>query len=444
MKPLDLSPYIILLVDDVTFSRETVLKLLKGMGDPEVRHAESGDHALKVLESEGHVDFVLSDFKMPGFNGLQLLKAIRTGQTSARRETPFAMLTGYSDRHLVDMALALDVNAFLTKPISKKALAARLNKMLNRDETETQIKPSEIYEGIAIEEAEEESVPEPAPPAGHKMILKNVAITREVVGGMSSLKGKFQQSDLTRNITNGVDRLVTATGGEAAARVVSFIDDLVDREILELEDIPDILDARDVGPWSPNAPDKRNIISGVWVSADSGKGDEMFYALDEIPLGAVLAEDIQAKDGSQFIKKGIPLTQQVISILAHLRKVGALALSSMEIEGPGGKPEPGSEPPGVFAAFSSTPENDGRTMAFDSEGPPTERLSHAMRGAAGWEKSVPASEIPDGATLTRDIYTADGRLYMYAGSELTGKVISILRDLQELENLKTDIWISTK
>ena len=83
-------------------------------------------------------------------------------------------------------------------------------------------------------------------------------------------------------------------------------------------------------------------------------------------------------------------------------------------------------------------------MAFDSEGPPTERFTHAMRGDAGWEKPVPASEIPEDAILTRDIYTTDGRLYMYAGAELTGKVVSILRDLQDLENLKTDNWIATK
>ena len=416
------------------------------MGDPEVHQAENGTEALEVLQSEGPIDFVLSDFKMPGFNGLQLLKAIRTGQTAARRETPFAMLTGYSDRHLVDMALALDVNAFLAKPISKKTLAARLNKMLSRDEAETPVKPAEVYENIAIEEAEEESVPVLAVPVRGKTILKNLEVTREVVGGMSALKGKFQQSDLARNITNGVDRLVTDAGGEAAARVVSFIDDLVDREILELEDIPDILDARDVGPWSPNAPGKRKKISGVWASADSGKGEEMFYGLNEIPLGAVLAEDIRANDGSQLIKRDIPLTQQVISILAHLCKVGAVALSSMEIEESEGKPgpRPDSEPPGVFANFSPTPENDGRTMAFDSEGPPTERFTHAMKATAGWEKPVPASEIPEGAILTRDIYTTDGRLYMYAGADLTGKVVSILRDLQDLENLKTDIWIATK
>jgi len=46
--------------------------------------------------------------------------------------------------------------------------------------------------------------------------------------------------------------------------------------------------------------------------------------------------------------------------------------------------------------------------------------------------------------LSRDIYNADGRLYMYAGTELTGKIISILKDLQDLETLTTNIWIATK
>ncbi len=443
-KLADLSSYTILLVDDVTFSRQTVMKLLKGMGDPEVHQAENGAEAMEILQSEGAVDFVLSDFKMPGFNGLQLLKAIRTGQTAAMRETPFAMLTGYSERHLIDMALALDVNAFLAKPVSKKILATRLDKMLRQDGGETPVKPAEVYENITIEEAEEESVPVSAAPVRGKAILKNVEVTREVIGGMSSLKGKFQQSDLARNITNGVDRLVTDAGGETAGKVVSFIDDLVDRGILELEDIPDILDARDVGPWSPNAPVKRKKISGVWAAADSGKGEEAFYALNEIPLGAVLSEDIQAKDGSQFIKKDIPLTQQIISILAHLCKVHAVTLASMEIEKTEDKSGPASDPPGVLANFSPTPENDGQTMAFDSEGPPTERFTHAMKGIAGWERPVPADEIPEDAILTRDIYTTDGRLYMYAGAELTGKVVSILRDLQDLENLQTDIWIAVK
>ena len=159
MSTLNLSPYTILLVDDMAFSRQMVSKLLNGMGNPTIHLAEDGDEALGVLNKNPNVDFVISDYKMPKFNGLQLLKAIRTGKTDVKRETPFAMLTGYSDRFLVDMALVLDVNAFLVKPISKKNLSARLGKMLAPDDGKTALKPANAYEDIFIVEAEEKKSP---------------------------------------------------------------------------------------------------------------------------------------------------------------------------------------------------------------------------------------------------------------------------------------------
>ncbi len=69
----DLSSYSILLVDDVTFSRQTVARLLNDMGNPTIHLAEDGDEALEVLHKNPDVDFVVSDYKMPNLNGLQLL-----------------------------------------------------------------------------------------------------------------------------------------------------------------------------------------------------------------------------------------------------------------------------------------------------------------------------------------------------------------------------------
>ncbi len=444
MKLLDLSDYTVLLVDDVMFSRQVVSKMLNDLRVHDVHHAEDGNEALDVLNEEKDVSFVISDFHMPDFNGLQLLKAIRTGKTAARSDLPFAMLTGYSDRYLVDMALALDVNAFLKKPVSIKALVARLKKMLNRDEADRPVMPVEAYEAVTIEEAEEEYVPEPQ---SRDIKLSNIRETQKVLGKLSSMRGKFQESDLAQNITVGIDRLVTETGSQQATRMVSFIDGLVNKGILELEDIPDILDAREIGPDSPNAPATRKKMAGVWATAESGKGKENFYALSDIPLGAFLSRDISSKDGSLLVKKKIPMTQQVISILAHLKKVGAIKLAE-NVEKPGvvGVETAGLDTgdSGVFANFLAGPENDGRTAAFESESPPSQGFAHALRGDFGWEKSVPAHEIPEGATLTRDIYTVDGRLYMYAGSKLTGKIISILGDLQDLENLQSNVWIAIK
>ncbi len=58
---------------------------------------------------------------------------------------------------------------------------------------------------------------------------------------LSSLRGKFDESALARNITKGVDELVSDTGDKTASRIVSFLDSLVTRKILELEDLPAVL-----------------------------------------------------------------------------------------------------------------------------------------------------------------------------------------------------------
>ena len=52
------------------------------------------------------------------------------------------------------------------------------------------------------------------------------------------------------------------------------------------------------------------------------------------------------------------------------------------------------------------------------------------------------NDIPDAAILARDVHTADGRLFMHAGSQLTPRVISILFKLQELDHPVDSIWVA--
>jgi CheY-like chemotaxis protein len=150
MASFNLSNTTILLVDDVQFSRVTLSSMLRDMGDPDMYQAADGNEALSVFNSLEKVDLVISDFNMPVKDGLWLLKAVRTSKNKDRRSTPFAMLTGHSDKHLVDIALALDVNAFLIKPISKAALQARLDYMLARVAVEEWLKSVEDYKSVNL------------------------------------------------------------------------------------------------------------------------------------------------------------------------------------------------------------------------------------------------------------------------------------------------------
>jgi two-component system chemotaxis response regulator CheY len=115
----------VLVVDDTTTSRMLIIDALQDMGIRKITVAKDGEQALRaMMDQPSHL--VISDFNMPKLDGLQLLKAIRSyGPT---RTTPFILLTGKSDRELLERATALGVNNYLTKPFTtpglKKAIEA--------------------------------------------------------------------------------------------------------------------------------------------------------------------------------------------------------------------------------------------------------------------------------------------------------------------------------
>lgn len=137
----------ILVVDDEEFSRSIVVRILRKLGVARIRQAPSGDAGLSALRCLGRVDCVILDFHMPGLNGLQMLKTIRAGSAHIDRTLPVAMLTGHSDLRLVHTAMALDVNAFLSKPTSFDVIKSRIERILT---TEREIKKAEVYAGIEV------------------------------------------------------------------------------------------------------------------------------------------------------------------------------------------------------------------------------------------------------------------------------------------------------
>ncbi|WP_337997504.1 response regulator [Oleispirillum naphthae] len=94
-----------------------------------------------------HTYCVITDFSMPNLNGLQLVKAIRCGETGIPRDTPIILLTGYSDEYIVSTALSLDVNAFVPKPVSHDVLWEKVECVLT---TEVPVKEVSAYATVEI------------------------------------------------------------------------------------------------------------------------------------------------------------------------------------------------------------------------------------------------------------------------------------------------------
>jgi len=113
----------VLVVDDSRFQRRILISSLVKLGY-EVMEASSGEQALEFCRTD-LPDLVLSDWVMPGMSGLEFCRAFRA--LSKGQFAYFIILTAKSEK--TEVALGLDSGAddFLTKPVDRNELRARLS-----------------------------------------------------------------------------------------------------------------------------------------------------------------------------------------------------------------------------------------------------------------------------------------------------------------------------
>jgi class 3 adenylate cyclase len=112
---------IILVVDDEEGVRRSLKKAL-ARDDVEVLLAENGDRALEmVTHADREFDVVISDFKMPGRDGLETLMEIGRQKPEITR----IMLTGYATMERAIDSVNAGIDGFLTKPFDNAELRAK-------------------------------------------------------------------------------------------------------------------------------------------------------------------------------------------------------------------------------------------------------------------------------------------------------------------------------
>ena len=117
----------VLVVDDEAPVREALRRALTLEGYS-VELAADGSEALHRLSSEGATDAVVLDVLMPGIDGLEVCRRIR----SAGNGIPVLMLTARDE--VADRVAGLDAGAddYLVKPFALEELLARLRALLRR------------------------------------------------------------------------------------------------------------------------------------------------------------------------------------------------------------------------------------------------------------------------------------------------------------------------
>ena len=209
----------ILVVDDQRLSRHIVVRFFAGTDCAECVQATDGTEGLAALADPTHdIGLVICDFNMPGLNGLELLKSIRIGVGGVRNDLPVIMLTGNSDGRLVGVALALDVDAFVLKPVSKAVLMARLRHVLTVPRT---VKTPKECAAIDVDTVGG-SLNGPSSPNGKKADADlPPAIGREVELGILDLP-----ATLCRDIRAPTGELLLASGVTLTRRLVDRLVEL--------------------------------------------------------------------------------------------------------------------------------------------------------------------------------------------------------------------------
>ncbi|MGD2028434.1 MAG: response regulator [Desulfobacterales bacterium] len=107
----------ILVVDDKRVQLKTLKRGLRTKGY-QVVEAISGKQALEHLVNDNNIDIVLTDYAMPGMNGIELLQKIR----EHNKNIPVIIMTAYGDKDLVIEALHHRCNGFIDKPFEMDEL----------------------------------------------------------------------------------------------------------------------------------------------------------------------------------------------------------------------------------------------------------------------------------------------------------------------------------
>lgn len=114
----------LLIVDDQRGIRRLLTEVFSEYGY-EIESCSNGVKALETIPVF-NPDLIIMDVKMPGMNGIDVLKKIR----ETDKERKVIMMTAYGDQHYVNQAEALGVARFIIKPFDLNDLKTQVAEIL--------------------------------------------------------------------------------------------------------------------------------------------------------------------------------------------------------------------------------------------------------------------------------------------------------------------------
>ena len=195
----------LLIVDDERNILRVISATLKKEGY-EVEVARTGEEALDKF-STNHADLVVTDFKLPGMSGVDLLSSIK----SINPDVPVIMLTAYGTIERVVEAMKRGAFNYLTKPVNPDELVAVVKEAMEKFRL--------IRENLAL-----------------KNQLKERYSFNNIIGKSQAMQEVFNLIEVVSKSNSNV--LVTGesgTGKELAARAIHYASSRSNRPFIPID-----------------------------------------------------------------------------------------------------------------------------------------------------------------------------------------------------------------
>ncbi len=116
----------ILVVDDFSTMRRIIKGLLQDLGFANITEADDGLTALSLLKA-GNFDLLITDWNMPGMQGVELLRQVRADERM--KKLPVLMLTAEAKREQIVAAAQAGVSGYVIKPFTAATLKEKIDKI---------------------------------------------------------------------------------------------------------------------------------------------------------------------------------------------------------------------------------------------------------------------------------------------------------------------------
>ncbi|MDO3722648.1 response regulator [Marinobacter sp. chi1] len=229
-----------LLVDDSKVARFALSKLLESR-DMEVNMAGSAEEALDYLSKSDRPDVIFMDHLMPGMNGVEATKAIKSNPNTA--DIPIIMCTSKKSTNFTEEALNFGVYNILTKPPHNEGLNQVLDN-LSRDVTDgTLPEPPAVDPTEAANQPDEEPFNIPvntsvdmAPKTTGSETLNGHPSSSNLVPLTSDLIEQISRSAVKTHINNRLHELLSSLFDEQFDHLKRVLDETRNRQESAIEE----------------------------------------------------------------------------------------------------------------------------------------------------------------------------------------------------------------